>query len=818
MTGGFVNQDVTATIHNLTIDKGAELIIPDDIQLRVDGKSITVKGQLFLNNTAGFKAATRLYIGGSTVKLSGSGWVTMSDSPANYITGGMGNTFINQLSSSQGIQGAGNIGDFELNLQNFGTIDANAQKNSLDIAPLGKMVNAKILEGTSGQLRLRGGEIANTNAGSIQGSVLLLRAIISGGTLGPGVIVAKRPLHGSGPTLDGVTLAVGCQYQVIFGALTILKGTITNEGTISLMGTQNSPASLVIDTAVTLTGGGSTTINGPNDSIAGSGFLVNDQHIQGLGGSISVAKLQNTTTISAAVSNDTVIVQVRHGDNTGGLFDTNGGILDFKAGEVTGGTASSDNEIFYDDGVALRAMAWGGAGVHVPHNATVEGGWKNLSNVQLSNDDLLEASGLLDNEGAIDLGGGPRPAGPATLLISGTANLTGKGTVTMSGTGLNNAIMGKTGSDTLTNSSTIQGTGIIGNNSMNLVNAGKGVINANSSLPLDISMGAGNLFTNKGSLLVAAIVGQSPSLLTLTGPFANFNSNTATLTGGIYNIAGTFQFDNANIVSNAANIILAGQIVNQNNVNGLANFATNSSSGRFTLLPQNFGQFRTAGTFTNQGQLSIAKGSQFIVGGTGNYEQAGGKTTVDGMLAVPTGSLVDATAGTLAGDGTFSGNVSVGNASGAGPVSGKSPYTLTDTRRVPTKVRASQPAGAVATFIIGDSLSQAGLVSVTNDYTQLLTGVLDVQIGGTAAGSQYSQLNVTSTVSLGGTLNIKRIKGFVPNIGDTFTILTGSAVSGQFATVNGRSINSSEHFQVNYGATSVMLQVVQGPIGRRPAN
>jgi len=324
-------------------------------------------------------------------------------------------------------------------------------------------------------------------------------------------------------------------------------------------------------------------------------------------------------------------------------------------------------------------------------------------------------------------------------------------------------------------------------------------------------MGAGNHFTNKGSLLVEAITGQSPSVLTLTGPFANFNSNTGTLTGGIYNIAGTFQFDNANIVSNAANIILAGQIVNQNNVNGLANFATNSSSGRLTLLPPNFNRLTTVGTFTNQGQLNIAKGSQFIVGGTGNYEQAGGKTQVDGMLAVPTGSLVDATAGILAGAGTFSGTVAVGNASAAEAFSRKIPHTLKDNGRGPAKVPANQPAGAVATFIIGDTAKQAGLVSITNDYSQLSTGVLDAQIGGTTAGSQYSQLNVTSTVSLGGTLNIKRINGFVPNIGDTFTILTGSAVSGQFATVKGRGINSSEHFQVNYATTSVTLQVVPGP-------
>jgi hypothetical protein len=782
--GGFVNQDVTATIHNLTIDPGAELIIPDLIKLQIDGDTIMVDGQLKLNATGAGPGAT-LYIGGSTVKLIGAGWVTMSDSgPFNMITGGEGNTLINQLSSAQGIQGTGDIGHGELNLQNFGTINALGQKRELVVYPLGEMSNSGILEGANGQLVLLGGHVVNTNSASIQGSVRLFGVTISGGTLGPGLIMELVA-----STLNGVTLAIACQYQVL--SKTILEGTITNDGTISLMGTQDEPARLVINSTVTLTGSGSTTINGPTDSIKGSGFLINDQIIQGIG-IINVAKLQNTATISASISNTTLIVQVRQGDNTGGLFDTNGGTLDFKGpGEVTGGTASSDNEILYDDGVALRNFTWTGAGSHVPHNAMVKGSWKNLSTVHLSNDDLLEASGLLDNEGAIDSGAGPLPGGPARLLIHGTASLIGKGTVTLSGTTLNNIITGATGSDTLTNSSTIQGTGIIGNNAMNLVNAFKGQILANSSLPLVMSMGASNLFTNKGLLLVAAITGQSPSTLTLTGPFANFNPSTGTLTGGMYNISGTFQFDNANIVTNAANITLFGQIVNQNSVNGLANFANNAATGVFNLTGENFGSNLTsAGPFTNAGKMIVGQQGTFVVGGSGtNYNQTGGTTTVDGKLEVSTGGLINITGGTLRGGGktqgapsTLSGSVSLGN-----------------------------PTGAAATFVIGDSTTTAGLISATNDYTQLLTGVLDVQIGGTTAGSQYSQLNVTGAANLNGTLNLKLIKKFIPSLGQTFNILTSSSLNGAFSTVNGTRINANEHFEVSSNSTGVLLTVVAGP-------
>jgi hypothetical protein len=77
-------------------------------------------------------------------------------------------------------------------------------------------------------------------------------------------------------------------------------------------------------------------------------------------------------------------------------------------------------------------------------------------------------------------------------------------------------------------------------------------------------------------------------------------------------------------------------------------------------------------------------------------------------------------------------------------------------------------------------------------------------------GTQYSQVAVSHGVSLNGTLNLKLINGFMPAIGTKFTILTGGVVGGQFATVNGLSINSSEHFEVSYTPTEVTLTVASG--------
>ena len=99
---------------------------------------------------------------------------------------------------------------------------------------------------------------------------------------------------------------------------------------------------------------------------------------------------------------------------------------------------------------------------------------------------------------------------------------------------------------------------------------------------------------------------------------------------------------------------------------------------------------------------------------------------------------------------------------------------------------------------------------MTGSYTQNSTGTLNISVAGSAAG-KFGELAVSNGVSLGGTLSIKLVNGFVPTIGENFTILTGSAVSEKFATVKGTSINSGEHFQVNYNAASVTLSVVSGP-------
>jgi hypothetical protein len=256
------------------------------------------------------------------------------------------------------------------------------------------------------------------------------------------------------------------------------------------------------------------------------------------------------------------------------------------------------------------------------------------------------------------------------------------------------------------------------------------------------------------------------------------NISGTTLTGGQWvldsnlNITGT----PANIVTNNSVFTLSGGTFQNtsNNTNAFANLAVNKS----TLRILNFAHFNTVGNLTNSGQMTIAAGCKLTIGGTGkSYSQTGGKTTMDGMII----GAVNVNSGSFLGAGSITGNVLVG---------GKT----------------------TGIFSPGDA-SKAGIFKITGgSYKQTATGKLTTAIGGTTVGTQYSQLQVTGTgtATLNGTLAAPLLGAFVPSVGQTFTVLTASSVTGTFTNTT-IAINSSEHFAISYTATGVVLTVVAGP-------
>jgi hypothetical protein len=770
-----VTEDVPAGIgiQNLTIDSDDSLAINAGDTLSINGTSISNAGQITVNGAGG----NGLVIAGANVSLTGGGKVTLAGGVITYTTG------TQLLTSQETIEGAGSI---SVNFDNQSLIDANAA-SPLTISS-GKGTNTSTLEATGGGL-LELVETTLSNAGgtinALAGSTVQLdnHVVINGGTLttsGSGVIRSAN----NGPLLNGVTNSG--TYQVPPGSTT-LEGTFTNTGAFQLNSTASATAQILMSGAVTLSGGGTLTLSDqPRNTV--SGTLVNQNNTISGSGTMTGGTLTNSAVINAtsANRNQLLVSYTNPLTNTGTMEASSGGTLKIQnnvtntSGTIQAlagtGTAAGGTVLLNSLTVTGGTLDTFGSGVNtgliISSNSTLNG-LTNAGTLQLPDNTVSSLEGTINNTGLIQF---VSTTFGSTLKVIGNVTLSGTGNVTMM---KNSVVSGSAGNEILTNQSTIQGAGNIGNGFMGLVN--KGTILANQADTLTIRADT-NAFNNIGTLSVA-----KGSILDITqGPFLNFSGTT--LTGGTYLVTGTLQFDNANIVTNSANITLSGQIVNQNSLNALLNFANNSSRGKFTLSGNQ--NLTTAGTFTNAGKLTVSKGSTFTVGGSStNYMQSGGTTTLDGTLAVPVGGLANITGGILQGAGalpaapTISGSMSLGNAS-----------------------------GAAGTFIVGDSIKKSGVISVTNNYTQLATGAVDVQIGGTTAGTRYSQVNITGKATLSGTLNIAIINAFKPTVGQTFTILNASTgITGTFSTVNGTSIDSTKHFSVSYNPTTVMLTVAAGP-------
>jgi len=127
-------------------------------------------------------------------------------------------------------------------------------------------------------------------------------------------------------------------------------------------------------------------------------------------------------------------------------------------------------------------------------------------------------------------------------------------------------------------------------------------------------------------------------------------------------------------------------------------------------------------------------------------------------------------------------------------------------------------SGTVAANLVnGGTVSPGaspGVITVDGDYTQLETGVLEIDLGGTEAGTEYDQLVVTGTATMHGTLNVTLMPGFTPQAGDIFFIIDhsgdGSSGTGTFDTVNLPDLTGGLEMEIDFADPGVTLTVVSG--------
>ena len=747
INGGPVNA-TSASIVNLTIGSSGSLVFPPSVPSILD-----ITGTSMMNNGSISLAGTDgLQIeGNTTVTLSGSGSVTMA---GNAFTGGNGAP---TLILQQKLHGHGSF-SLGLSLTNESTI--NAMGGTLFMQP-NSVTNTGTMEASSGSILAFTNGVAtvyNNTGGTIEalngGTVQLENGVYTGGTLttvGTGVIQASASAVLNNLTNSGTL-------QIVSANNATLENTINNTGTIQL-----PSSTLNMSGNVTLSGAGAMIMSGSSNlrQLNSTDTLTNQQLIHG-SGTISELPLTNQSTLSADSKANTLFLSGGKTTNTSLMQATGGGILELDTVvNNSGGTIEAfpgSTVIFtnsFNGSINGGTLTTSGTGMIESQNGVLDGTVNiptNAGKLLVKNFDLF-FQGTINNKGTITL------SGNSCIILNQPSTLTGTGHLVMAST---TCIFGS--GLAFTNQSNIQGSGSIGDsNPMPITNTG--TILANQSSPLIIHPDPSG-FTNTGKLMV-----NSGSTMTVDAPF-NSLSSTGTLSAGTYSVSGTLNFP-AGIATNSASISLSGTkavIFNTNTAtNALSALTSNTSTGSLSLL--NGQGLSTTTNVNNSGKVTVGTLSSLNVGGS--YTQITGTTTVDGTLTAPSGATLQK--GSLVGKGTVASAVT--------------------------------SSGSVTA---GDASTKPGKLSITGSYTQQSKGALNCYIGGTGAGT-FGDLAVSNGVSLGGTLAIKLVNGFVPVVGDSFTIVTGSAVSGKFATVTGTSINSSEHFEVVYNSKNVTLEVVAGP-------
>jgi hypothetical protein len=102
------------------------------------------------------------------------------------------------------------------------------------------------------------------------------------------------------------------------------------------------------------------------------------------------------------------------------------------------------------------------------------------------------------------------------------------------------------------------------------------------------------------------------------------------------------------------------------------------------------------------------------------------------------------------------------------------------------------------------------------------SGIFAAEIGGIGVRTNYDRVVVNGSATLNGTLQISRLNNFVPDLTNTFTVLTASSITGAFTNTAGLDAGSGVEFVPNISSTEVTLSVIPsaGPrvIASTPTN
>lgn len=188
--------------------------------------------------------------------------------------------------------------------------------------------------------------------------------------------------------------------------------------------------------------------------------------------------------------------------------------------------------------------------------------------------------------------------------------------------------------------------------------------------------------------------------------------------------------------------------------------------------------------FENDVDLGGAARTVLVTAGAGGDAAEMSGVLSDGALQVGDGShggiLILTGANTYSGGTSVSGGtLVVANTSGSGTGSGAVDVLAGTLRGTGTVGAVSVYAGGT---LAAGTAAATGVLTVNGNLSLASGSTTTLRLNGTSAGTGYDQIRVGGTAAFGGTLDLDF--GFVPTVGQSFTLFDASAYSGAFGTID----------------------------------
>jgi hypothetical protein len=261
---------------------------------------------------------------------------------------------------------------------------------------------------------------------------------------------------------------------------------------------------------------------------------------------------------------------------------------------------------------------------------------------------------------------------------------------------------------------------------------------------------------------------------TLSGTFiwngGSFNSATLMITiGGVLNINGANLHDMPNCT-----------LINHGTVTWASGTIRGGAPGTFIY---NYGLWDAQ----SDQELNDAYGGGTFFNNFGTFRKSAGtkpnSTTIQSGVAFVNDGTVDAQNGLILFSGSFMNSASTLAVENGATIQIAQPVVLPG--GLVTGSGTVQAPSITSSAVVRPGATNA-VLTIAGNYTQLLGGSIQFDIGGTSPGVNQSQVNVTGSASLSGLIALRFSPGYVPTVNSSNLVLTAGSRIGQF--------NFQDHF------------------------